>query len=675
MKLDFKALVSDIEAQDREWRELAATCANFYDHYQLEKATIEELEGCGQLPRIGNLIHPAINSVLGHEETQQTQWRVRADDADSSDVADGLNQRLKEVMRLGMAGRVCSNAYKSQCIEGLSWVFVDRNSDPFDEPYIIEEVPLDEIFYDMRARNDRLKDCRWIARRKFMDMDEVAALFPDEKVLLREIKNGWRAGRFEIGEYSSDMSWNDRYDEWQASTQHLDHVFQDATKRKRLAVYEVYYRQWENITVCKFIDGRVVEKSEREKYYDDASYQLMKKLGMVEESEVTIQKMRRKWFIGPHEIDDEPSPHPHNHFPFVPFWGYRAKKNNTPYGLVAGMLDAQRNYNETGQRIKQLEDQRLIMYMPEGLADDKMNASDLQHEANRPDGVIAVKRPDAVAIQLHIQEIRYLEGRQLKFAQDIRDFSGIYYSYSGRDANQASGYAINSMAALGATTLAEINANYELGRHMLGVLVLAHLVEDIGRQKTVVNILDEDNPRKNKTIVLNDDAETGVATNDVMMARYRVVMGSASATQGHMQQVYADLVEMFKVTGGEPAIQRVLLPRIFQNSPIHDKADVIEELNEYMGLNVSDEQKAAMQQQQQQLAAMQMQLEQAMQQAELAKLQAETERLRADAAEKQAQAALKQTEAAQTVVEIEQMQRDAQAEQRRVEAQQILEGV
>ena len=91
--LDFQRLVSDIAIQGTHWRDQAQKCADYYDGYQLSQTRQDQLKRCEQLDVIGNLILPTVNSVLGHEEQRRVDWMVVADDEDSEEVAEGLNQK------------------------------------------------------------------------------------------------------------------------------------------------------------------------------------------------------------------------------------------------------------------------------------------------------------------------------------------------------------------------------------------------------------------------------------------------------------------------------------------------------------------------------------------------------------------------------------------------------
>ncbi len=701
MKIDFKSLVSDIAAQDGAWRDVSQKAVDYYDHLQVTEDRRRQVEAdCGGLALIGNLIQPAVNSVLGHEEQRRVDWMVKADDEDSEEVAEGLNQKLNETMRLCYANRYCSDAYKDQVIKGVGWLQVERNPDPFGDPYLIEQIPVSELYWDMRSRDPGLRDCRWVARRKFMDLDEAKAFFPAEKRLIDQAANEWSDFTgFQIGDESSMAEFEKRRAEWSGvpGGRANQYVFQDdqRTRRKRIAIYHVFYRSFESATALVLPTGRVEE-------VPSALAASLKKLGSAESASVrwsaellalvlkvqsgarikqgTVARMRCKWFVGPHEVSDEPSPHPHNHFPFVPFWGYRKDGSNTPYGLVEGMIDPQDAYNEVSFKIYQIIKHKRVFVAKDEFKDEgSMRLSDYVHELNREDGAIPVKDLRNIMVQHDWDKLQALRGERELHAQQIRDFSGIYNSYSGATHAGQSGVAIASAAELGATTLSELNANYQFGRKRLGELVLAHLVQDIGRSQQVIRIRSEGAGQVRRTVVLNGASQDGRANNDVVMARYQVALADVASSAGYRQHTHQRIMEMFQVGGTDPVMAPFLLELAIDTSELPNRSELLEKWRKQRGLSDDPDEQAAQQQAAQAAQQQALQLQQAKAEAEIAENRAQAEREQAHAAYYTAQAAkeIVETEELKRRQKLEEAQQRAavMVEQRRQDAAQILERV
>jgi hypothetical protein len=86
-----------------------------------------------------------------------------------------------------------SNAYASMVKKGIGWLHVCRNADPLAYPYRFEDVDVDEVWWDWRGQRGVTLDdkCRWLARMRMVDLDEVIASLPQFKDVLERTFSGW----------------------------------------------------------------------------------------------------------------------------------------------------------------------------------------------------------------------------------------------------------------------------------------------------------------------------------------------------------------------------------------------------------------------------------------------------------------------------------------------------
>jgi hypothetical protein len=154
--------------------------------------------------------------------------------------------RLKEAERETYAHQAVSNAYGSMVKKGLGWLHVCRNSDPLAYPYRFEDVSLDEVWWDWRGQvGPRLDDrCRWLARMRMIDLDEVIAGYPQREVLERSA-NGWDDFRMDasglLGQ-PDEIQLTDAFDnERRFNTMYRKWDWID-TARKMVKLVEVWYR-------------------------------------------------------------------------------------------------------------------------------------------------------------------------------------------------------------------------------------------------------------------------------------------------------------------------------------------------------------------------------------------------------------------------------------------------
>ena len=636
----FKELISDIKSQPA-WRDLAKRCVDYYDHEQLTPEQKENLKRLEMPDIIENLIQSPINSVLGHEAQRRRDWMVQADDEDSQEVAEALNAKLNETMRLCEANQRCSDAYAGQVKAGIGWLHVRRAPFGLENDYEIETVHRDFMFWDMRDRSLSMKDCRWMARQKFCDKDEAKALLHKKfHQLIDMVASAWsnlHDWEFVEGGYGGNA--DSLYAEWQSATNNIEYIID--SQRKRVAIYEVYYRVFEEVPVLYYPDGRKQELDEKNKtHFMDVL------VGNAEVKTKKVTRMRQRFFLGPHQIIDRVSPYPHDYFPYVPFFGYREDQRNFPYGLIRGMIDPQDAYTNCNIRIHHILNQKRVIVS--GDATD-MTDSQIVQEVSRKDGVIRLRNGKKVNADILVeqdwQELYKLQELKREHEQKIRDVAGVYQSFSGKETNGQSGVAIASLAELGAVTLAEINDNYEYARKKLAELVLAYIVHDMADQPTEIQVT-EGIAQNRKRIVLNQSNEQGL-NNAVALAKYQVTIAPIQSSAGYRQHQHMRLMEMF--TASPDNLKMELLPMVIETSEMPRREEFLKKWNEKNGIIEDPEQQQA---QAQAMAEKQQQEEQIVMQERQADLQLK----QAQAKERASEAELNNAQAAKVLAEVGKIQ-------------------
>lgn len=644
---NFNELISDIKAQPA-WRALAKRCVDYYDHEQLTPKQQENLKRLEMPDIVENLIQAPINSVLGHEAQRRRDWMVEADDEDSQEVAEGLNAKLNETMRLCEANQRCSDAYAGQVKAGIGWLHVRRALFGLDNDYEIETVHRDFMFWDMRDRSLNMKDCRWMARQKFCDRDEAKALFPKEfHQLIDMVATGWsnlQDWEFVEGGFGGDG--DSLYADWQGAANNIEYII-DST-RKRVAIYEVYYRVFEEIAVLHYQDGRKQElDTNNQMHLMDvmAGNAVVKKL--------KVSRMRQRFFIGPHQVIDRVSPYPHDYFPYVPFFGYREDQRNYPYGLIRGMIDPQDAYTNCNIRIHHILNQKRVIVSGNAT---EMTDSQIVSEVSRKDGVIRLKSGKHVNADILVeqdwQELYKLQELKKEHEQKIRDIAGVYQAFSGKESGGQSGVAIASLAELGAVTLAEINDNYEYARKKLAELVLAYIVHDMADQPTEIQVT-EGIAQNRKRIVLNQYNEQGL-NNAVALAKYQVTIAPIQSSAGYRQHQHMRLMEMY--TASPDVVKMEILPMVIESSEMPRREEFLKKWNEKNGVIDDPEKQQA---QAEAMAEKQQQEEQMVMQERQANLQLK----QAQAKERASEAELNNAEAAKVLAEVEKLQVDKELQE------------
>lgn len=636
-------ILNEIDYQP-EWRGEADRCHQYYDGKQLDPQLIQALKARRQPILTTNLIAPAINGVLGMEARSRTNWFVRADDNEFTDTAEALNVRVAEALRMAKADKACSDAYQAQVTGGIGWVEVKKNKDPLGSKYRTEYIHRDEIDWDWKADS-------WRLRKRWIDVDEALAAFPNHKKIIQGAAGQWSnfdsSALKPIGEVLSNA-----YDEYQYSTR--DETEWLNPTRDMIKVYELYYRVWNSEIIMRSEDGSAVVYNEKNKMHV-----AMVASGKVDVERRSVPSLRLSWFAGPHHLMDIPSPHPHNHYPYVPFFGSREDKIKIPYGLVRSMLSPQDEINF--RRIKltaQLNYKRIVMDEDA----TKMSDQEVIDEAHAADGLIKLN-PNAKrdgGAKFSVETDQGIAQQQFQVMQDaknlIQDVAGIYNAFLGKEGGAQSGVAINSLVEQGATTLADINDNYRSARQMVGELIMAHEVEDLTEKRNVrVMVPGKRMGEKEREVFINEESETGEVTNLISQVKTQVVLGEIQQSAGYRAQVTQMLMDFLSKLPQE--LQMGSMDIVIEQIDLPE--DVKERLMKaYEKLSgntnpedMSDEEKAAAQAQQEKQQAAE-QIEMQTMQLQLQELQGKIAKLTTDNGLTTAKTGTEEIKAAQMVDEL-----------------------
>ncbi|END7239722.1 portal protein [Escherichia coli] len=627
-----QALCSDIDSQPK-WRDAANKACAYYDGDQLPPEVLQVLKDRGQPMTIHNLIAPTVDGVLGMEAKTRTDLLVISDDPDdeTEKLTEAINAEFADACRLGNMNKARSDAYAEQIKAGLSWVEVRRNSDPFGPEFKVSTVSRNEVFWDWLSREADLSDCRWLMRRRWMDTDEAKATFPGMAQVIDYAIDDWRGfvdTMVTEGQPSPLMSAWEEYQSW--DRQQNEWLQRE---RRRVLLQVVYYRTFERLPVIELSNGRVVAFDK-----NNLMHAVAVASGRVQVRVGRVSRIREAWFVGPHFIVDRPCSAPQGMFPLVPFWGYRKDKTGEPYGLISRAIPAQDEVNF--RRIKLtwlLQAKRVIM------DEDATQLSDneLMEQIERPDGIIklnpARKNQKSVADVFRVEQDFQVASQQFQVMQEseklIQDTMGVYSAFLGQDSNASSGVAISNLVEQGATTLAEINDNYQFACQQVGRLLLAYLLDDLKKRRNHAVVINRDDRQRRQTIVLNAEGDNGELTNDISRLNTHIALAPVQQTPAFKAQLAQRMSEV--IQGLPPQVQAVVLDLWVNLLDVPQKQEFVERIRAALGTPKSPDE---MTPEEQEAAAQQQALEQ--QQAELqmremtgrvAKLEAEAARARAAA--------------------------------------------
>ena len=625
-------LMGDIDGQP-QWRVMANRAWSYYDGDQLPPALKETLSERGQPVTVHNLIAPTIDGVLGMEAKSRTDLVAVSDDAkdeEGDQIADALNAEFADACRLGGMDRACSDAYKSQIIAGIGWAEARRSSDPFGPKYKMSAIHRDEIDFDWHTKDPSLADCRWLRRRRWMDVDEALTMFPDAADIINYSINDWSEFKSSVVADSVSPNLVSAFDDWdQFDRRQVEWVSSD---RKRVLLQVIYYRTYETKDVLFLDSGRVIEYDKHNLMHIAAIYSQRAQL---ERRPCSV--IREAWFAGPHQVVDRPCVAPYGMFPVVPFWGYRKDGGGEPYGLVARAMPAQDEVNF--RRIKLtwlLQAKRVIA---DADATD-LSKEEIIEQVERADGYIPLnpdrKNKTTAADALQVQQDFNIAAQQFQVMQDsaklIQDTMGVYSAFLGQESAAKSGVAIANLVEQGSTTLAELNDNYRFARMQMGQLLLGYLMEDLSKRRNYEITVSRDDKLKRKVVKINVTAEDGGLTNDITQLRARISLAPISQTPAYKQQLLERMTLVIQQLpdAAKPAAINVIVDLM----DIPGKSEFVKAVRDALQIPKSPDEMTPEEQQQAQAQAQQAQAQQelAMREimAKVAKLEAEAARWQAE---------------------------------------------
>jgi hypothetical protein len=574
----FTNIFTEIQEQPA-WRAQADREMDYVDGNQLDSEILRKQREVGMPPAIEPLIGPAIDAVTGMEAKTRTDWRVKPDgDQAGEEVAAALNYKLNQAERKSGADQACSEAYRPQVCVGIGWVEVSRSMDPFKYPYRCRAIHRNEIWRDMLAKEPDRSDARYLVRRRWTDARQAELMFPDSADLIRRCAGGWQA--FEPanldGGTSTDlaMAWGQERG-WSVEEQEWRDV-----GRKRVCLFEVWYRIWQRVLVIKTLDGRIVEYDKNNPKHTAAVA-----TGLFPPQWAVVSKVRVAMWLGPHKLSDSWSPYAHNKFPYVEFVGKAEDRTGVPYGLVRGMMYMQDNINASISKIRWgLSAVRTTR--TKGAVN--MTDAKFRQQIARPDADIVLD-PEAMAkpgatfkverdFQLNEQQYKMLTDARLA----IQRVSGITQGFMGQQGTARSGVQEATQVEQSIQALADINDNFKFARAQVGELLLSLIIQDIASKRETVTIpghgLKADRVIELNVPTADPDTGTQYLTNDVARTLLQVQLDDVPSTPTFRAQQLAAMSEAFKAMPQK--FQEAVLPHLLSLMDIPDREEVIRIIRE-----------------------------------------------------------------------------------------------
>ncbi len=435
-----------------------------HDYYDVEQWSPEDakvLEDRGQAPLTFPIITMMVDWVAGTERRTRIDWDVLPREDDDVKGAQVKKEVLKFVSDQNGAGWERSRAFTDAAIVGVGWMEEYYRSDKFDFPVGLRHVDWKSMWWDpFSVRND-LKDCRYIHRPKWLDLDYATALFPDREQALRNqtvAMYGLEQEQMELDGTMPQMF----YGRGSRIITHGSMINGLAIQgaRQRVLVIETWYRKIKP-TKTMVAYG---EDDYHGKTYDPEDRDMAEAVstGVVSLVDSVAEEVWVAFWTPGALLKVQKSPYKHGEFPFTAVWCKRRHRDGMPYGLVRPARDAQDEYNK--RRSKILFDLSTQQVMYESDAVDEDSEETVLDEAHRSDGEMRLK-PGALSsgkFVIRTNEAK-ANGQMEMLAEaknNIFEASGVTRENTGQSVGDQSGRAILAKQQQGAVTTAALFDNY-----------------------------------------------------------------------------------------------------------------------------------------------------------------------------------------------------------------------
>lgn len=559
---EYLEVLFEIENQPLQWRAIADKEMDYADGNQLDSELLRAQQKLGIPPAMENLIGPALEAIQGYEVATRRDWRVTASGQPGGrDVAEAINYRLNQAERTSKADKVCSEAFRPQIAVGIGWAEVTRNSDPFGDPYRCKTVHRNDIHWDMSQGSTDPDEWRFLRRQRWLRPERLLPIFPQHADLIRaygrEGAQWWTTSSIE--QYGgAPTGLNNAWDEARAWTIHENRYYNATTKE--VCIAELWYRRWVDVGIIESPDGRKVEFDTKNPAHVAALAQ-----GIVKYTRAVVPRVRRAFWLGPHLLDDSPTPYTHKHFPYVPFFGFIEDSTGVPYGYVRNLIFQQDTLNSGTAKLRwgmsavRTERTKGAVAMTDAQfratvgrldADIVLDAAHMSQQGAR----FEVKRD----FQLSDTQLNLLENAR----QAIQRISpAASPALSGRRGTATSGIQEQTQVEQANQGLAHIMSHFAEGRTMIGEMLMAMIVEDMGNEEQTV-IIEGNAIKPDRTVVINkpetDAAGYRYLSNDVQRTRLMVSLEDVPSSPNFRTQQLNSMSEAVKAL--PPQYQAAALP-------------------------------------------------------------------------------------------------------------------
>ena len=531
-------------------RQRMAKCESFYDSEQWDYNDAQVVRDRGQDPVVYNEVKPSIDWLIGTERRVRVDFVVMPEDTlhdddgeDADEDAQTKTKLLKWLDDSNLAAFERSWAAEDAFKAGIGWLEVGLRGDRTGAPVFVGAESWRNILWDSQAQRRDISDSRYLFRIKVVDVDIAEAIFPHKKAeLARCIQTGdnlqmfseWFAG---MGGLITGLDqFNQLGDSLDLMTSKPVDMF---NVRKRVLLLECWSRE------------PVARKPGPEGLGDPIEMRMH--VAIMTEHDTLIEG---------------PSPYKHDRFPFIPVWGYRARRTGLPYSPIWPWIGPQMALNKRMTR-SVFEATANQIEMEIGAMDEAvMDIEELRAEYNDPQGMPTFAHGALSANKVRKVEHGAKTQEQLMLAERdaaaIRSMSGVSSDQRGQNSNVTSGKAVLAKQDQGSLLTAELFDNLLFARKLEGDITLS--VAEQAMQAPRAFRVPGGNP--GEVTKINVPQADGSYLNDITKRRAKFVVGEQAWKQAYAEAAFESLLQVLsQLATAAPQAVINLLDLVFDMHP------------------------------------------------------------------------------------------------------------
>ena len=311
-------------------------------------------------------------------------------------------------------------------------------------------------------------------------------------------------------------------------------------------------------------------------------------MGIGQAVEATVMEMRQMIFTGDSVLQDGESPYRHKRFSLVPIWGFKRKKNGTPYGIVRNLRDPQKDLNKRRSKALYLLSANRVVADDDAIKDTDQSWDDIVKEANRPDGLIKVYPKSQRGIEIQNETNLAMEHVALMTQDEkyIQSASGVTDELMGRDTNAVSGKAIRARQEQGGVVTTAFFDNNRLAFKLSGEIILS-MIEQLYTEEKKIRITGGENGKTPEFLEINKyDPETDEIIGDITASQADFVISEQDYSATIREAMFESMTELVKTMQPEAAIQ--ILDLVFELSDLPGKEKFVDRLRALTGQRGTD---------------------------------------------------------------------------------------